>query len=126
MPHFRVTFTEHVIVGTARQAANKVFDDIRLGHSRVCMVEDDRGEKSSYLVTDWVAKLNKKIAGDSQWQKENGVAPVCPECGAPPGVCWSQSGSMGQTHTCFRDLAHDGQPEDLPNPLAIMAALKEE
>lgn len=27
----------------------------------------------------------------------------CPECNAPPGTCWSQSGSMGGRSSCFRD-----------------------
>lgn len=27
----------------------------------------------------------------------------CPDCGAPPGDCWSQSGSMGQKSSCYRD-----------------------
>ncbi len=27
----------------------------------------------------------------------------CPECNAPEGKCWSQSGSMGGKHTCYRD-----------------------
>lgn len=28
-------------------------------------------------------------------------------CGAPPGECWSQSGSMGGKHVCDRER-HDG------------------
>lgn len=27
----------------------------------------------------------------------------CPECDAPPGDCWSQSGSMGGSKSCYRD-----------------------
>lgn len=30
-------------------------------------------------------------------------AEKCPECDAPPGTCWSQSGSMGQRPSCYRD-----------------------
>ena len=34
----------------------------------------------------------------------------CPECKAPEGECWSQSGSMGGKHTCYRDEHPDTEP----------------
>ncbi len=47
----------------------------------------------------------------------------CPECNAPEGTCWSQSGSMGQRPSCHRDPTVGYSREDW---LAHVRALQEE